>query len=67
MDAIADPFLRKALNLAVDGTDLQEDSKNAGPGNGNRRTCGRGGSQGFLESAGGYAPTIGIIGAVLGT
>jgi chemotaxis protein MotA len=62
---IQDPFLRKALNLAVDGTDLQEirsmmqleielveDQALA--------------EARVFECAGGYSPTIGIIGAVMG-
>ncbi|MBS1824920.1 MAG: flagellar motor protein [Acidobacteria bacterium] len=62
---IQDPFLRKALTLAVDGTDLQELRKmmeleidmiehraNA--------------EAKVFEQAGGYAPTVGIIGAVMG-
>jgi len=64
-EQIADPFLRKALTLAVDGTDLQEmremlelviefEEQHAEA------------EAKVLESAGGYAPTIGIIGAVLG-
>jgi chemotaxis protein MotA len=64
-EKIEDPFLRKALMLAVDGTDLQElrkmlelvieveDHKTEAEAR-------------VFESAGGYAPTIGIIGAVLG-
>ena len=64
-DAIPDPFLRKALNLAVDGTDLQELRKmmeidiiqNEQANEAEARVW---------ESAGGYAPTIGIIGAVMG-
>jgi len=62
---IEDPFLRKALNLAVDGTDLQElrrmmeleieiDERTSES------------EAKVFEGAGGYAPTIGIIGAVLG-
>jgi chemotaxis protein MotA len=62
---VQDPFLRKALNLAVDGTDLQElrgmmqleielDENQAFA------------EARVFESAGGYSPTIGIIGAVLG-
>ncbi|MBV8847458.1 MAG: flagellar motor protein [Bryobacterales bacterium] len=62
---IEDPFLRKALNLAVDGADLQEirsilqleidiDEQNSDA------------EAKVFESAGGFAPTIGIIGAVLG-
>jgi chemotaxis protein MotA len=62
---IEDPFLRKALNLAVDGTDLQELRKmmeidiELGEQGGEAEAR-------VWESAGGYAPTIGIIGAVLG-
>jgi chemotaxis protein MotA len=67
MDAanIDDPFLRKAINLAVDGTDIDElrsmmeleieqvelHAEEAAK---------------VYESGGGYSPTIGIIGAVLG-
>lgn len=62
---IVDPFLKKGLTLAVDGTDLQE----------LRRimeleiTLAEHFAENevkVFESAGGYAPTIGIIGAVLG-
>jgi chemotaxis protein MotA len=64
-EEVADPFLGKALNLAVDGTDLQElrsmmeleiaiEEQNAEA------------QARIFEGAGGYAPTIGIIGAVLG-
>jgi chemotaxis protein MotA len=64
-ERIQDPFLRKALMLAVDGTDLQEmrgmlelvievEEQHAEA------------EARVFESAGGYAPTIGIIGAVLG-
>ncbi|HVX64961.1 MAG TPA: flagellar motor protein [Bryobacteraceae bacterium] len=62
---IPDPFLKKALMLAVDGTELQAvremmqlqmrlESSEAD-------TDAR-----VFEAAGGYAPTIGIIGAVIG-
>ncbi len=60
-----DPFMQKALSLAVDGADLQDI----------RRTMEleielaehHGEAQAkVFETAGGYAPTIGIIGAVLG-
>jgi chemotaxis protein MotA len=62
---VADPFLRKALNLAVDGTDLQDirkmleleiqvEEQNADA------------EARVFDCAGGYAPTVGIIGAVLG-
>src|SRR5580658_486649 len=65
LDKIEDPFLRKALSLAVDGTDLHElrammeleinqSEKHAEA------------STKVFEAAGGYSPTIGIIGAVMG-
>ncbi len=62
---VGDPFLKKALNLAVDGTDLEElrsmmeleiDLHEA-----DAEAAAR-----VFDSGGGYAPTIGIIGAVLG-
>ena len=63
--AVTDPFLRKALNLAVDGTDLQELRQ--------MMEIDISLSEHFAEAeakvweaAGGYAPTIGIIGAVMG-
>ncbi len=64
-DYIADPFLQKALRLAVDGTDLEElrgmmeleiDLLEARAEEAAK----------VFDSGGGYAPTIGIIGAVLG-
>jgi chemotaxis protein MotA len=62
---IADPFLRKALNLAVDGADLQEIRKmlelEIAMVEHQTESEAR-----VFENAGGYAPTIGIIGAVLG-
>jgi chemotaxis protein MotA len=65
LPAIADPFLKKAISLAVDGTDLQDlkkmmelqiilEEKQAES------------EAKVYEAAGGYSPTIGIIGAVLG-
>ena len=63
--SIQDPFFRKALDLAVDGTDLAElactmelDIEVA-EHRADEAAC-------VFESGGGYAPTIGIIGAVLG-
>jgi chemotaxis protein MotA len=62
---IQDPFLRKALTLAVDGTDLQEirnmmqlEIETVE----NRAMA----EAKVFDSAGGYSPTIGIIGAVMG-
>ncbi len=62
---IDDPFLRQALTLAVDGTEPTElrrimsvsmDSRSEGE---ERQPA-------VFESAGGFSPTIGILGAVLG-
>ena len=63
--AIADPFLRKALNLAVDGTDLQELRKMMELDIALSEQAGEAEAK-VWEAAGGYAPTIGIIGAVMG-
>ena len=62
---IADPFLQKALTLAVDGTDLQEIRKMLELEIGLDEHHAEAEAKVF-EAAGGYAPTIGIIGAVLG-
>jgi chemotaxis protein MotA len=63
--AISEPFLRKALNLAVDGTDLSELRKmmelDIYLGEMKSEAEAK-----VWEAAGGYAPTIGIIGAVMG-
>ncbi|MCC6812218.1 MAG: flagellar motor protein [Deltaproteobacteria bacterium] len=62
---LSDPFLKKALNLAVDGTDgkairstmeldlAREEEEAEAPAK-------------VYEAAGGFAPTVGILGAVLG-
>jgi chemotaxis protein MotA len=63
--SIADPFLQKAINLAVDGTDLQEIRKMMELEISLQEHHMEAEAKVF-ESAGGYAPTIGIIGAVLG-
>jgi chemotaxis protein MotA len=64
-EQVQDPFLKKGLIMAVDGSDLQEirdmlhleiELEEA------RREA----EARVFESAGGYAPTIGIIGAVMG-
>jgi len=65
LESIQDPFLKKSLMLAVDGTEPQEirkimelelDNQSEHEDHLPR----------VFESAGGFAPTIGIIGAVLG-
>ncbi len=63
--SIADPFLRKALNLAVDGTDLQELRKMMETDMILSEQALEAEAK-VWEAAGGYSPTIGIIGAVLG-
>jgi len=63
--AIADPFLRKAINLAVDGTDLQELRKMMETDMGLSEHSSEAEAR-VWEAAGGYAPTVGIIGAVMG-
>lgn len=62
---VADPFLRQALMLAVDGTDptelrriMEVQMENAGENEAHIPAV--------FESAGGFSPTIGIIGAVIG-
>lgn len=64
-DAIQDPFMRKALNLAIDGVEMNqlraimelEITALEHEGEAEAKV---------FEAAGGYSPTIGIIGAVLG-
>ena len=62
---IQDPFLRRALMLAVDGTEPQEVRKIMELELDNKEEQEEKIPQ-LFESAGGFAPTIGIIGAVLG-
>ncbi len=64
-ETAADPFLRKALGLAVDGTDLQEIRKMMDLEIALEEHRGEAEAK-VYEAAGGYAPTVGIIGAVLG-
>ena len=63
--SIADPFLRKAINLAVDGTDLQELRKMLDLDISLSEHLAEAEAK-VWEAAGGYAPTVGIIGAVMG-
>lgn len=65
VETIQDPFLKKAMMLAVDGVELTElNSVMQGEIEIEERRALRRAK--VFESAGGYAPTIGIIGAVLG-
>ena len=63
--AVQDPFLRKALNLAVDGIDMSQIRSIMELEITLMEQDGEMEAKVF-ESAGGYSPTIGIIGAVLG-
>lgn len=65
LEQIADPFLKKGIMLAVDGTEPQElrDILELELDNQSERAEQL---QGVFESAGGFSPTVGIIGAVLG-
>jgi len=65
LDSIADPFLRKTIMLAVDGVQAAELRPNMELQMGNQAEQAERVVQVF-EAAGGYAPTIGIIGAILG-
>jgi chemotaxis protein MotA len=65
LDHIEDPFLKKSLMLAVDGTEpdelrriMQLEMENRAERDDNIPRV--------FESAGGFSPTVGIIGAVLG-
>jgi chemotaxis protein MotA len=62
---IEDPFLKKALTLAVDGTDVQEIRKMLDLEIELEEEYAEAEAKVF-ECAGGYAPTVGIIGAVMG-
>lgn len=65
LSEIADPFLKKSLMLAVDGTEPDELRKIMEFELNNQAEFEERAPQVF-EAAGGFAPTIGIIGAVLG-
>ncbi len=65
LDSIQDPFLKKTLMLAVDGTQANELQQNLEVEMGNQTEQAQHVIAVF-DSAGGFAPTIGIIGAILG-
>src|SRR5690242_8943163 len=65
LTTIQDPFMKKVLMLAVDGTEPQELRKIVELELDNQSEREERLSQVF-ESAGGFSPTVGIIGAVLG-
>lgn len=63
--AVQDPFLKKALNLAVDGIDMTQIRSIMELEIDITEQDGEAVAK-VYEAAGGYSPTIGIIGAVLG-
>ncbi|HYZ86184.1 MAG TPA: flagellar motor protein [Bryobacteraceae bacterium] len=65
VDGQPDPFLRKALTMAVDGTDVQEIRSMMEVELGIEEERAEAEAK-VLEIAGGFAPTVGIIGAVMG-
>ncbi len=65
LENLSDPFLLKALSLVVDGADLHEIRKMMELDILLEEKRAEAGAKVF-EAAGGYAPTIGIIGAVMG-
>src|SRR5262245_40160364 len=64
-NSIKDPFFRKAIMMAVDGTEPKELRQTMEVELQYTEERGEYSAK-VLEAAGGYAPTIGIIGAVLG-
>jgi chemotaxis protein MotA len=65
LEKIEEPFLRQALTLAVDGTEPAELRKIMSLAL-DARSEGEDRVPAVFESAGGFSPTIGILGAVLG-
>jgi chemotaxis protein MotA len=63
--SIEDPFLRKGINLAIDGTDPDELRAILEAEVHSKRTEERVGAK-FFTDMGGFAPTLGIVGAVIG-
>lgn len=59
------PFLRRGLELAIDGTDPEELGDILHAEVGAKKKADKAGAK-IFEAMGGYAPTIGIIGTVMG-
>ena len=62
---VEDPFLKRALEMAVDGTDADEVAEILGAEIDAKRASDASAAK-IFHDMGGYAPTIGIIGTVLG-
>ncbi len=65
MEKIDDPFMRKGLQMAVDGTD-PDDLYEILSAEVRAKKASAKVAAGFWTDAGGYAPTIGIVGTVMG-
>ncbi len=65
MDDVADPFMQRGLQMAVDGTD-PDDLYDILMAEVRAKKASAAIGAGFWTDAGGYAPTIGIVGTVLG-
>src|SRR4051795_13455719 len=65
MDTVQDEFMRRGLQMAVDGTD-PDDLYEILSAEVKAKKAGAAVGAGFWTDAGGYAPTIGIIGTVVG-
>jgi len=63
--SVEDPFLRKGIELAVDGTDPEELREILENDIASFRAEQKSGAK-FFENMGGFAPTLGIIGTVIG-
>jgi chemotaxis protein MotA len=65
MESVSDPFMKRGLQMAVDGTD-PDDLYEILSAEVKARKAAAAVGIGFWTDAGGYSPTIGIIGTVLG-
>lgn len=65
LERLTDPFMRRGLRLAVDGTNPSTLRHMLEAENDAREEAEEGPAR-VYEAAGGYAPTVGILGAVLG-
>src|SRR3954453_3719425 len=65
MDTVDDTFMRRGLQMAVDGTD-PDDLYEILSAEVKAQKAGAAVGAGFWTDAGGYAPTVGIIGTVIG-
>jgi len=62
---IEDPFLKKGIELAIDGTDPEELEEIMSAEISAKKSADKSAAK-FFENMGGFAPTLGIIGTVLG-